>query len=177
MREEVRVAGFGGQGVILAGIVVAHAAGVYGGLEVAQTQSYGPEARGGAASCDVVISSERILYPKVRQPHFLLCMSQPALDRYGKECDAGRCLLLVDSTLVQHCPPGLKVARVPATSIAEEELGNRMAANMVMLGALARAGNVVQLELLRRAVSDVVSPRFRELNLSALAAGYERVEV
>ncbi|MEW6545718.1 MAG: 2-oxoacid:acceptor oxidoreductase family protein [Bacillota bacterium] len=174
MRKEVRIAGFGGQGVILAGIVVAHAAGVYEGKEVAQTQSYGPEARGGAARCDVVISDERILYPKVRKPHSLLCMSQPALDRYGSECDE-QCLLVLDSTLVENWPRGGRVALVPATSIAEGELGNRMAANMVMLGALARAGGVVTLDSLRRAVGDVVSPRFRELNLRALEAGYERV--
>lgn len=176
MRKEVRIAGFGGQGVILAGIVVAQAAGVYEGKEVAQTQSYGPEARGGAARCDVVISDGRILYPKVRKPHVLLCMSQPALDRYAGECDDG-CVLILDSTLVEAWPRERRVALVPATAIAEEELGNRMAANMVMLGALARVHDVVGLESLRRAIGDVVSPRFRDLNLRAIQTGYERVKM
>ncbi len=176
MRTELRVAGFGGQGVILAGVVIAQAAGVHEDKEVVQTQSYGPEARGGACKCDVVVSDGRILYPKVETPHVLLCMSQPALDRYVKERRPDT-LILVDSTLVQTTPEGLKVARVPATAIAEEELGKRMAANMVMLGALARLGVGVSLESLRKAVGDSVAPKFRDLNLRALEAGYERVSV
>lgn len=176
MRRELRVAGFGGQGVILAGVVIARAAGVYDDQEVAQTQSYGPEARGGACKCDVVISDDRILYPKVNDPHYLLCMSQPAMDRYGKELRPDT-LVLVDSTLVQKAPEGVRVAQVPATAIAEEELGKRMAANMVMLGALARVTQVTTLESLRKAVRDSVPPKFLDLNLRALEAGYERVRV
>jgi 2-oxoglutarate ferredoxin oxidoreductase subunit gamma len=174
MRTEVRIAGFGGQGVMLAGTVLVQAAGVYGAKEVAQTESYGPEARGGAARCDVVISDERILYPRVRRPSVLLCMSQPALDRYVRDCDLSRSLIVVDATLVQDLPDGARLARVEATSLADA-CGSRMAANMVMLGALARVSSTVSLDSLKQAVRDVVAARFQDLDLKALDAGYQGV--
>lgn len=176
MRTELRVAGFGGQGVILAGVIVARAAAVHDSLEVAQTQSYGPEARGGACKCDVVIADGRILYPKVKRPQFLLFMSEPALQKYENECEPNA-LFLVDSTLVTTQPKEERVAMVPATAIAEEELGKRMVANMVMLGALAQVSSVTSLESLCKAVSESVAPKFVDLNLRALRMGYERVRV
>ncbi len=177
MRKEVRVAGFGGQGVILAGVILAQASGAIEGREVAQTQSYGPEARGGAARCDVVISDKRILYPKVRQADLLLAMSQPALAKYAVDLDAAKGKVVIDSTLVNELPDGLPpVYRVPATKIAEEEFKNRIVANMVMLGALARVDDVVAYDSLKRAVAENVAPKFRDLNLAALDRGYQAVE-
>jgi len=177
MRHEVRIAGFGGQGVILAGVAIAHAAGIYADLEVAQTQSYGPEARGGACRCDVVISDERILYPKVQKPSVLITMSQPALDKYAADADPQRTVLLVDSSLVHEIPDAFaRVVRVPATDIAEKRLGKRVVANMVMLGALAAAlPEVLPLHTLVSALPEVVQPRFRAVNEQAIHAGYDAV--
>lgn len=177
MRKEIRIAGFGGQGVILAGMAIAQAAGVYADLEVAQTQSYGPEARGGACKCDVVISDQRILYPKVQAPSVLVAMSQPALDKYAKETAHDRTVLIVDSSLVTEVPDGFaRVVRIPATDIAENTLGKRVAANMVILGAVAAAApEVLPLPTLISAIGDVVHARFRELNEQAARAGFAAV--
>ena len=177
MRKEVRIAGFGGQGVILAGVILAQAAGAIEGREVAQTQSYGPEARGGAARCDVVISDQRILYPKVRRADVLLAMSGQALAKFGEGLDAATGKVVVDSTLISDIPEGLPpLYRLPATRIAEEEFKNRIVANMVMLGALARVDDTVAFESLQRAVAENVAPKFRDLNLAALDRGYQAVE-
>jgi 2-oxoglutarate ferredoxin oxidoreductase subunit gamma len=174
MRNEIRIAGFGGQGVILAGVTISQAAGVYADMEVAQTQSYGPEARGGACKCDVVVSSERILYPKVQKPSVLVAMSQPALDKYASDADPERTLLIVDSSLVTELPAGFaRVIKVPATEIAENSLGKRMVANMVILGAVAAvAPDVLPMDALVAAIHDVVNPKFRELNEKAVQAGH-----
>ena len=177
MRIEIRIAGFGGQGVILAGVTVAQAAGVYADLEVAQTQSYGPEARGGACKCDVVTSSNRILYPKVQKPSVLVAMSQPALDKYASDADPEKTVLVVDSSLVSEVPAGFaRVVKVPATDIAEKTFGKRVVANMVILGAVAAAApEVLPLTALACAINDMVNPRFRDLNQQAVKAGFAAV--
>ena len=177
MRKEVRIAGFGGQGVILAGVILAQAAGAVEGREVAQTQSYGPEARGGAARCDVVISDQRILYPKVRRPDILLAMSGQALAKFGVGLDVATGKVVVDSTFISEIPEGLPpLYRLPATRLAEEEFKNRIVANMVMLGALARVDGAVAFDSLKRAVAENVAPKFRDLNLAAMDRGYQAVE-
>src|SRR5512138_3082712 len=107
MRREIRIAGFGGQGVITLGTIVAVAAGIHEDLEVAQTQSYGPESRGGACRAEVVISDEEIDYIKPMDADVLVAMSQPALDRYIEEMDLNRAAILVDSSLVSKVPDGI----------------------------------------------------------------------
>ena len=173
-RYEIRLAGSGGQGLILAGIILAEAAGVYDGKFVCQTQSYGPEARGGASKAEVVISDAPIDYPKAIQPDVLLAMNQKSLDTFIRDLKPGG-LLLVDADLVQEAPSTRTVA-LPFTQIARE-LGRAMAANIVALGALAQLTGAVSLESLTAAVLARVPKGTEDLNRRALAAGVAAAKV
>ena len=174
MRREIRIAGFGGQGIILTGVTLAQAAGIYEGYEITQSQSHGPEARGGAARCDVIISTEPIFYPRVRKPQIQIVMSAPAFERYGMGGDPGG-LVLYNSSLIEPPSPEPHWVGIPASQIAETELSNVVAANMVMLGALSAVDPIVGLESMHRAVGDVMPTAFREINQRALKLGHERV--
>jgi 2-oxoglutarate ferredoxin oxidoreductase subunit gamma len=167
-RYEIRLAGSGGQGLILAGSILAEAAGVYDGKFVCQTQSYGPEARGGASKAEVVISDAPIDYPKAIQPDVLLALNQKSLEAFSADLKPGG-LLLVDADLVKEAPAG-RVLALPFTRIARE-LGRAMAANIVALGALAQLTGAVSLESLTAAVLARVPKGTEDLNRRALAAG------
>jgi 2-oxoglutarate ferredoxin oxidoreductase subunit gamma len=167
-RFEIRLAGSGGQGLILAGIILAEAAGVYDGKFVCQTQSYGPEARGGASKAEVVISDAPIDYPKAIQPDVLLALNQKSLEAFSADLKPGG-LLLVDADLVQEVPAG-RVLALPFTRIARG-LGRTMAANIVALGALALLTGAVSLDSLTAAVLARVPKGTEDLNRRALAAG------
>jgi 2-oxoglutarate ferredoxin oxidoreductase subunit gamma len=167
-RFEIRLAGSGGQGLILAGIILAEAAGIYDGKFVCQTQSYGPEARGGASKAEVVISDAAIDYPKAIQPDVLLAMNQKSLDTFLPDLKPGG-LLLVDADLVQEAPATGTVA-LPFTRIARD-LGRAMAANIAALGALAHLTGAVSLQSLETAVLARVPKGTEDLNRRALAAG------
>jgi 2-oxoglutarate ferredoxin oxidoreductase subunit gamma len=174
MRYEIRLAGSGGQGLILAGIILAEAAGVYDGKFVCQTQSYGPEARGGASKAEVVISDAEIDYPKAIQPDVLLALNQKSLDAYSGDLKPGGALL-VDADLVKEVPLGQALA-VPFTRIARDELGKTMVANIVALGALAQLTGAVSLKSLEAAVLARVPKGTEDLNKKALAAGVRAVQ-
>jgi 2-oxoglutarate ferredoxin oxidoreductase subunit gamma len=165
---EIRLAGSGGQGLILAGIILAEAAGIYDGKFVCQTQSYGPEARGGASKAEVVISDAEIDYPKAIQPDVLLALNQNSLDTFMADLKTGG-LLLVDADLVHEAPATGTVA-LPFTRIARD-LGRAMAANIVALGALAQLTGAVSLQSLETAVLARVPKGTEDLNRQALAAG------
>ena len=167
-RYEIRLAGSGGQGLILAGIILAEAAGVYDGKFVCQTQSYGPEARGGASKAEVVISDAAIDYPKAISPDVLLAMNQKSLEAFGSDLKPGG-LLLVDADLVKEAPAS-RVLALPFTRIAREA-GSAMAANIVALGALAQLTGAVSLASLTAAVLARVPQGTEDLNRRALAAG------
>jgi 2-oxoglutarate ferredoxin oxidoreductase subunit gamma len=167
-RFEIRLAGSGGQGLILAGIILAEAAGIYDGKFVCQTQSYGPEARGGASKAEVVISEAEIDYPKAIQPDVLLALNQKSLDAFISDLKPGG-LLLVDADLVREAPSSRALA-LPFTRIARD-LGKVMAANIVALGALAQLTGVVSLPSLTAAVLARVPLGTEDLNRQALAAG------
>jgi 2-oxoglutarate ferredoxin oxidoreductase subunit gamma len=167
-RFEIRLAGSGGQGLILAGIILAEAAGVYDGKFVCQTQSYGPEARGGASKAEVVISDAPIDYPKAIQPDVLLALNQKSLETFSADLKPGG-LLLVDTDLVKEAPAS-RVLALPFTRIARD-LGRAMAANIVALGALAQLTGAVSLESLTAAVLARVPKGTEDLNRQALAAG------
>jgi 2-oxoglutarate ferredoxin oxidoreductase subunit gamma len=167
-RYEIRLAGSGGQGLILAGIILAEAAGVYDGKFVCQTQSYGPEARGGASKAEVVISDAEIDYPKAIQPDVLLALNQKSLEAFSADLKPGG-LLLVDADLVKEAPAS-RVLALPFTRIARE-LGRAMAANIVALGALAQLTGAVSLKSLTAAVLARVPKGTEDLNRRALAAG------
>ena len=172
-RYEVRLAGTGGQGAILAGILLAEAA-IQDGKNVTQTQSYGPEARGGASRSEVVISEREIHYPKVIRADITLCMSQEACDRYGGQM-RGDGLLILDADHVTRAPT-TRAVRVPMTTLAREATGREITANVVGLGLLAGLTRIVSREALEAAVRDRVPRGTADANLKALAAGYEAAE-
>jgi len=171
-RYEIRLAGSGGQGLILAGVILAEAASLHDGKFVCQTQSYGSAARGGASMAEVVISDVEIDYPKALHPDVLLAMNQQSLEAYVFDLQPGG-LLLVDATLVREIPDHHRVFAIPFTEIAREQVGQVMTANLVALGALAALTNAVTLESLETAVLGRVPPGTAELNKKALAAGAE----
>ena len=170
-RYEVRLSGSGGQGLIIAGIILAEAAGIYDGKYVCQTQSYGPEARGGASKAEVVISDEEIDYPKAIKPDLLLAMNQKSCDSFFFDLKPNG-ILIVDSTLVKQLPTTRAIA-IPFTQIARGELKKEMVANIVALGALTKLTGIVSLKSLETAVLNRVPPGTQELNKSALEAGIE----
>ncbi len=174
MRREVRIAGFGGQGVVTLGTILAVAAGIYENLEVAQCQSYGPEARGGACRSDVVISDEPIDYIRPLALDVFVALSPAAAEKYWPEVQEGKTLVMVDQTLVprtpDHSPP---VLAIEATRIAEEELKDRVAANMIMLGAMAAVTGWVGLKALEETLSRRMSARALDTSQAALRRGFE----
>ena len=174
-RTEVRLAGEGGQGLILAGVILAEAAAVYDGLHATQTQSYGPEARGGASKSEVVISDEEIDYPKVIEADYLLAMSQEACDKYvGNLKKDG--LLIVDTMHVTRLPLDRTAIQAPISQLAEQATGRRITANVVALGVLVGMSDVVSRSAIEAAVRARAPKGTEELNLKALHAGLEWAE-
>ena len=173
MRLEIRVAGFGGQGVIRAGLVLAAAACIYGNRNAVQTQSYGPESRGGACKSEVVISDKEIDFPKVTEPDVVIVMSQEAYTNYAKDAKKGGTLLL-DSDLVpkQKDIPNIRVFKVPATKMAEE-LGKTIVANVVMLGAFTAITGLIDAEAIQKSILSNVPKGAEKLNMDAFEKGYE----
>lgn len=171
MQTEVRLAGTGGQGVILASVILAEAAGVHEGRQVVQTQSYGPEARGGASKADVIIADEPILFPKARKLDVLVCLSQQAADKYLADLKV-RGMAVIDSFYVRECPREGAVC-LPLAETARKELGRELFTNIVMLGALARLTRIVRLESLEKAVEARVPAHSLELNRKALHVGWD----
>lgn len=170
---EIRVAGFGGQGVIMAAMVVGKAYSVYEGGFATLTQAFGPEARGGACSAQVITSPTPVLYPYVTAPDILMVMSQEAFTKFVPDLKAGG-LLLAETDLVHlaNLKPGTRVFRCPGTRIAEE-LGKRMVLNIVMVGFFAAVSGIAKQESLRKAVAESVPDAFKELNLKAFDRGFE----
>ncbi len=173
-RYEIRFSGSGGQGLITAAIIFAEAVGVYEGKYVCQTQSYGPEARGGKSKAEVVISDGPIDYPKARQLDLLLAMNQAACDAYFRDLPP-RGLLVVDSSLVEQHPTR-RIVALPFTAIAKEELGREMVANMVALGAMGVLSRQVKIESLEKALLARVPTGTEALNRKALHRGMEEAE-
>lgn len=173
MRTEIRIAGTGGMGVVLAGVILGHAAVVYGGLDAVQSQSYGSEARGTSADSEVIISDEPIRYPKVRQSDYFIAMSQKALDMYLRGARKGS-VVLADPDLVKvEDISGYEVIKVPAMKTADE-LGQRMISNMVMLGALVQKSGVFPLDVLEKAIIEILGSK-AQVNIDAIHSGAKLV--
>ncbi len=170
---EIRIAGFGGQGVILAASVIGKAAAIFQGGFATMTQSFGPEARGGSSSAQVILSTEPILYPYVTHPDILVVMSQEAYTRFLPQLKPGG-ILITERELVRvdRYPDGVRAFGVPATRIAEQ-LGRRMVLNIVMVGFFGAVTNLLEPEALRQAVADSVPASFKKLNLDAFDKGFE----
>jgi 2-oxoglutarate ferredoxin oxidoreductase subunit gamma len=168
---QVRFGGVGGQGIVLAGRLLGKAASLFDGKDAVVTQTYGPEARGGASRADVVIASGSVDYPFVIQADILAVFFQEAYVMFRPRMkDDG--LLLVDSRLVKPFPDEQDFRLVPATDTAEE-LGSRMAANVVMLGYLIGASDIVSRDSVEQAIRTTVKPRIVDLDLAALEAGID----
>ena len=175
-RTEIRLTGAGGQGLILGGIILAEAAAIYDGLNAIQTQSYGPEARGGASKAEVIISSEEIDYPKVTSPDILLAMNQEAFQKYsaGLKSDG---MLIIDSTYVEtEAPKSGQFYSIPITEIARAEVGRTIVANIVAMGVIVGLTGIVSREALEKAVLRRVPKGTEELNRKALEAGFKAAE-
>jgi len=168
-RYEIRLSGSGGQGLILMGIILAEAIGVYDGKCVAQTQSYGPEARGGSSKSEVVVSDEEIDYPKAMKPDLLLAMNQKSCDEFYPDLKPDG-ILIVDSTFVRQVPTP-KAFQVPFTRIAREKFKREVVANIVALGALTQLTPMVSAKAVEAAVLARVPKGTEKLNRDALKAG------
>ena len=170
---EIRVAGFGGQGVILSAVVLGKAASIYHNAYATMTQSFGPEARGGACSAQLVLSDSPVLYPYVTNPDILVVMSQEAYSRFVPELkDGGILIVEQDLVRVDQLRGEIKVYSVPATRIAEQ-LGKRMVLNSVMVGFFTAVTQLLEPNAVRKAVADSVPSGFREINLKAFDKGVE----
>jgi 2-oxoglutarate ferredoxin oxidoreductase subunit gamma len=170
---EIRIAGFGGQGVILSAIVLGKAASIFQGAFATMTQNFGPEARGGACSAQLVLSDSPVLYPYVTRPDILVVMSQEAYVRFVPELKDGG-ILIVEEDLVRVTDLGreIQVFSVPATRIAEV-LGKRMVLNSVMVGFFTAVTNLLDPDAVGKAVADSVPSSFKEVNLKAFEKGLE----
>ena len=170
-KKEIIITGFGGQGIVLAGRILGQAVALGDNLESTLIQSYGPEARGGACSAQVIISDGSIHYPYVRYPDILVCMSQSGFDKYVNDIKEGG-TLLIDQDLVQ--PRGFRrdFFSVPSTRFAEE-LGRKMMANIIMMGFLTSVTEAVSAEAAREAVEESVPKGTEEMNLKAFNKGWD----
>ena len=170
---EIRIAGFGGQGVILSAIVLGKAASIFQGAFATMTQNFGPEARGGACSAQLVLSDTPILYPYVTRPDILVVMSHEAYVRFVPELkDGGILIIEQDLVRVSDLDKKVQVYSIPATRIAEV-LGNRMVLNSVMVGFFTAVTKLLNADAVCKAVADSVPLSFRELNLKAFEKGVE----
>ena len=173
MRKEVRFAGFGGQGIIRAGLMLAMASSIYAGKNAVQTQSYGPESCGGSCNSEVFFSDEEIDYPKVDDPDVLVVMSQEAFNTHAKTVKPNGTLILDPDMVPRHEFKGnARVFMVPSTKIAEE-LGMTIVANVVMLGALVAITDLTSAEAFKNSLLSNIPKGTEKLNLTAFEKGYE----
>ena len=173
MRKQLRLSGSGGQGVITAAIIFAEAA-VAEGKEAVQSQSYGPEARGGASKSEVIIDDNPIYHPHVECPDLVLAMTQKAADKYYTDLNPEG-ILVLDTDLVPEPPDFPNILRIPITKLAVEEIGKSLLANIVPLGALVHITGLVDFETIKTAVSHRVPPHTIEQNIHALQVGWDAV--
>ena len=172
-KTEVKIGGFGGQGVILTGYVIGKAASIFDTKNATMTQSFGPEARGSACSSQLIISDETILYPYVKTPRIMVIMSQEAFNKFSPQIDP-KGTILIEEDLVdpKGLPPTVKLFGVPGTRIAEE-LGKKVILNMVMAGFFTAVTELVSKNAMRKAIETSVPKGTEPLNLMAFEKGYE----
>jgi len=170
---EIKVSGFGGQGIIRIGMLLGKAAALNDNKEATLTQSFGPEARGGACSAQLVVSSERILYPYLTRPDVLISMSQEAYEKFEPELKDDGILLLEEDLVKPHQVRGtIRQYSIPATRIAES-LGNRLYSNFVMIGFIVAITKLVPKQALIDAIPGTVPDRLVQKNVDAFEKGYE----
>ncbi len=170
---EIRFSGFGGQGIIRLGLISGKALSLFDNKHATMTQSFGPEARGSACSSQLVVSKDRVLYPYITKPEILVSMSQEAYDKYELDLREDG-ILIIDSDLVKPKPirGKIKLFSIPSTRFAEE-LGNRIIANLVMLGFFTAVTKIASPEAMKKALPGLVPGRFLDLNIKAFDKGYD----
>lgn len=172
-RYEIRLSGEGGQGLVLAGKILAEAAAIYDGKNATQSQSYGPEARGGASRSEVIISDEDIDYPKAINIDLLLALTQESCTKYSKDLKATG-ILLVDSDAVTQCPEGkFKIYRVPIIESARTKIGRIVVANIVALGVIIELTKIVSYDAIESAILARVPKGTEKINKEAFQLGME----
>lgn len=175
-RYEVRLSGEGGQGLMLAGKILAEAAAIYDDLNATQSQSYGPEARGGASRSEVIISDDDIDYPKAVEIDLFLALTQESVDRYIGDLKPNG-ILVVDQDTVKNIPQGsYKIVKAPIIETARKELGRSIVANIVALGIIAGIVNVVSEQALSKAIRARVPKGTEEMNFKAFQLGLEQAK-
>jgi 2-oxoglutarate ferredoxin oxidoreductase subunit gamma len=172
-RYEIRLSGEGGQGLVLAGKILAEAAAIYDNKNATQSQSYGPEARGGASRSEVIISDEEIDYPKAIHIDLLLALTQESCNKYVKDLkDSG--ILVIDSDAIKECPTGrFKTVKVPIIETARTKIGRVVVANIVALGIIVELTKIVSVEAIEAAILARVPKGTEKLNLEAFKIGAE----
>ena len=174
-RYEIRLGGSGGQGLILAGVILGEAASIFDGKNAVQTQSYGPEARGGMSKSDVIIGDDEIDYPKAYRPDLLLALTQASFNGYVKDVKEGG-LVVYDTGLVKEVKEGnYRLVGLPIIETATKEVGKSMVANIVSLGAIVELTSIVTKEAAEKSLMGRAPRGTEEINRKALHAGYELV--
>ena len=170
---DIRFSGLGGQGIVRCGLITGKALSLFDNKHATMTQSFGPEARGSACSSQLVVSEDRVLYPYLVSPQILVSISQDAYDKYESDLSEDG-ILVIDKDLVKCKPPRgkIKMYAIPSTRFAEE-LGNRIIANLVMLGFFTVVTKVVSPEAMKKALPGLVPGRFLDLNIRAFDKGYK----
>jgi len=172
-RAEILIGGVGGQGVVLSGILLGTAATLFENRKAVQTQSYSSELRGGSARAEVIISDGPVSDPQVRRPDILIALAEEALPKYVDKIKP-KGLLVIDSDLVKGAKPGdYEILSVPASSLAEKEMGNIVVANLIILGALMKKTRLLSVEAMEKAIEVSVPKKAKELNLKAFRRGLE----
>lgn len=172
-RTEILIGGVGGQGVILTGIILGVAATLFDGKKAVQTQAYSSEQRGGMARAEVIISSEPITDPQVRRPDILIALAQDAINRHLKKVKPSG-LVIYDADLVKEIPQDdWQLLGVPATTLADQEMGNIIVANLILLGQLIKKTGILSVEAVEKAIAANVPAKAKELNLKAFRRGLE----
>jgi 2-oxoglutarate ferredoxin oxidoreductase subunit gamma len=172
-RTEILIGGVGGQGVILAGILLGTAATLFDNKKAVQTQAYSSEQRGGMAKAEVILASDPITDPQVRRPDILIALADDAVKRHLQKIKPGG-MLVTDSDLVGEVKAGdFKVLEIPATSLAEKEMGNIVVANLILLGGLIQKTKLLSVEAMEKAIEVSVPPKAKTLNLKAFRRGLQ----
>lgn len=172
-RTEILIGGVGGQGVVLSGILLGTAATLFDGKQAVQTQSYSSELRGGSTRAEVIISEERVTDPEVRRPDILILMAEDAVGRYLHKIKP-KGLLAIDADLVKGVKEGTyEILSIPATSLADQEMGNIVVANLILLGALIKKTGLLSVEAMEKAIEISVPKKAKALNLKAFQRGLE----
>lgn len=174
-RYEIRLSGAGGQGLILVGKVLAEAAAIYDGLNATQSQSYGPEARGGASRSEVIISDTDIDYPKAENIDILLALTQEAYDKYGGDVKPNGIIVIDSQTVTNPAVAGgnFTVVSLPILQSAVERLGKFVVANIIALGVIYKLSNIVSEEAIKSAIRSRVPKGTEEINLKAFQTGVD----